>query len=100
LADEVCGYDLTRGLENQDVADNMQHLRHELQDLADYVRRLLPAMPAMLLPIHRTPSVRAASVAPEMPPRIQLINRPPAGDGVILSPISPRFVEVVVPAPA
>src|SRR4051812_21773541 len=39
LADEIRTYDHARGLENQDIADNVRALRDELHGLADYLRR-------------------------------------------------------------
>jgi hypothetical protein len=87
LADEIRAYDQTRGLENQDLADNVRALRDELHGLADYLRRT-PSPP--------TPT--PTRVAPEMP-RIQLVDQP-AGDSDLVSPIFPGIVEVVVPGPA
>ena len=37
LADELRTYDHARGLEAQDVIDNVRALRQELQDLADFL---------------------------------------------------------------
>jgi hypothetical protein len=39
LADELRTYDNARGLETQDVIDNVRALRQELQDLADFLHR-------------------------------------------------------------
>ena len=39
LADELRTYDHARGLETQDVVDNVRALRQELQDLADFLHR-------------------------------------------------------------
>ena len=39
LADELRAYDNTRGLETQDVIDNVRALRQELRDLADFLHR-------------------------------------------------------------
>jgi hypothetical protein len=37
LTDEIREYDLTRGLENQDITESMQCLREELQDLTNHI---------------------------------------------------------------
>jgi len=50
LADELRTYDHARGLENQDVVDNVRALREELRDLADF--------------LHRTPSPPSPVVIP------------------------------------
>ena len=99
LADAVQTNDQARGLEYQDMADNVRALRDEFRDLADYLRRTPPPRTPVAVP--RTPSPRAVSpdVAPEVPPRFQLVDQP-AGDSIDLSPIFPGVVEVVVPAPA
>ena len=39
LADELRTYDHARGMETQDVIDNVRALRQELQDLADFLHR-------------------------------------------------------------
>ena len=39
LADELRTYDQARGMETQDVIDNVRALRQELQDLADFLHR-------------------------------------------------------------
>ena len=65
---------------------------------ADHLRRIpSPMTPATPVAVHRTPP-RETAVAPQFPPRIQLVDRP-AGDSVALSPTFPGVVEVVVPAP-
>jgi len=92
LADEMRTYDQNRGLENQDLVDNVMALRDELRGLADYLRRT-PSPPTPMA-VHRTPP---RDVSPT-PPRIQLVDQP-AGEDVVLSPIFPGVVEVVVPAP-
>ena len=50
LADELRTYDHTRGLENQDVIDNVRALRQELQDLPNFLHRTpSPPTPAVLV---------------------------------------------------
>jgi hypothetical protein len=39
LADELRTYDRARGMETQDVIDNVRALRQEFQDLADFLHR-------------------------------------------------------------
>ena len=46
LADELRTYDQARGLENQDVIDNVRALREELQDLANFLHRTPPPPPS------------------------------------------------------
>ena len=106
MADAVHTSDQARGLEYQDitdnvrgvsdnvqdVADNVRALRDELHGLTDYLQRTSSPRAPVILP--RTPSPRAAS-----PPRIQLVDRP-AGDSIVLSPVIPGVIEVDVPAPA
>lgn len=101
LADEIRIYDQARGLDHQDLAENVRALRDELQGLADYLRRTPSPRTPVPVAVYGTPPRRAVSpaVAPAMPPRFQLVDRP-AGDSGVLSPIFPGVVEVVVPTPA
>lgn len=52
LADELRAYDHTRGLETQDVMDNVRALRQELQDLADFLHRT-PSPPSPVVQSER-----------------------------------------------
>ena len=63
LADELRTYDQARGLENQDVADNVRALRQELRDLADFLHRTpSPSSPAVVPSEHRETPVPRRTV--------------------------------------
>ncbi|KAF9530522.1 hypothetical protein CPB83DRAFT_165178 [Crepidotus variabilis] len=99
LVDEVRTYDHARGLEHQDLADNVKALRDEIRGLADYLGRT---------PSPRTPLSMPTVVM--MPPgedatprrRIELTDRPVGGSEVMSSlyPRGPRVMEITVPHPA
>jgi hypothetical protein len=75
----------------------MRALRDEFQGQAEYLHRT-PSLPTSM-PVHRLPTpprVVSPAMAPGMPPRIQLVDRP-AGDSMALSLIYPGIVEIVVP---
>lgn len=101
LADEVRAYDHTRGLEHRDLVDHVRLLRDEFHGLVEYLRRTpSPATAVTPLAVYRTPPPRTVSSGPppEIPPRIQLTDRP-VWDNTVLSLIFPRIVEVDVPPP-
>ena len=91
LADELRTYDHARGLETQDVIDNVRALRQELQDLADFLHRT-PSPPTPVVrfepqetreetPIPQRPvpmvDVSVGRTTP-MPPVPQYLPLPPA----------------------
>ena len=88
LADELRTYDHSRGLENQDVIDNVRALRQELQDLADFLHRTpSPTTPVVRFepreetPVpHRTVPMVDVSVGrtTPMPSVPQYLSLPPA----------------------
>ena len=69
LADDLRAYDQTRGLENQELGDNIQALRDELRDLAAFLTRSPPRPPS-------PPSILSVASEPYQPPRIQLRDSP------------------------
>ncbi|KAG6890494.1 hypothetical protein C0992_000986 [Termitomyces sp. T32_za158] len=50
IADDLRQYDIARGVENRELADNVQALRDELRDLSDYLHRSPPHPPPPVLP--------------------------------------------------
>ena len=90
LADELRTYDHARGLETQDVFDNVRALRQELQDLADFLHRTpSPPIPAVRfepqeareetpIPYSTVPMVEA-SVGRTTSMSPQYLPLPPAG---------------------
>ena len=88
MADEIRTYDQARGLEHQDLFDNVRALRDELQGLANYLHRT--PSPATPVP-HRMPP---QPLAPET--RTELVDRPIGGSSIISS-VYPHVIEVEVP---
>jgi hypothetical protein len=102
LADDLRAYDQTRGLENQELRDNIQALRDELRDLAAFLTRSPPRPPS-------PPSIVSIASEPYQHPRVQLRDSPvprlvvvsetPPTDPRVPTPrvASPRVIEISPP---
>ncbi|KAF9557793.1 hypothetical protein CPC08DRAFT_764341 [Agrocybe pediades] len=91
LADEIRTYDQARGLENQEIADNVRALRDELHDLAQFLQRTPPPSSPVVVPALPPP---VAAAAEETSRRgVQLTDRPVGGSS-ILSSIYPQGLQV------
>lgn len=89
LADEIRTHHQARGLEHQDLVDNLvRALRDEVQRLAEYLHRT----PSPVTPVPYRMSPRPS--APETPRR--RIDRPIGGSSIISS-VYPHVLEVEVP---
>jgi len=99
LVDEVRTYDHARGLENQDIADNVRALRDELRGLADFLHASPPTTP-MPVPMHMHMPMPVPVPVQQEPPRrgVQLTDRPVGGSTIMspLYPAGPRVMEVHV----
>lgn len=83
IADEIRTYDQARGLENQDIADNVKALRDELRDLAQFLQN----SPSLSSPVVVT---LPPPVSEETPRRgVQLTDRPVGGSSIISSLFPP-----------
>ena len=80
LVDEIRAYDQARGLEHQDLEDNVGALRDELQRLVDFLQRT----PSPVL-VYRTllPGPPVLEATPRR--RIQLTDQAVGGSSVISS---------------
>jgi len=86
LVDEIRVYDQARGLEHQDLEDNVGALRDELQRLADYLRRT----PSPVL-VYRTPSPGPPVLEETPRRRIQLTDQ-----AVGIARLSPQFIQLAL----
>jgi len=62
LVEELRNYDRNRGLEHQDIADNIRALRNELTELADFLHRTPPPAPAPVIIQQTVPAPEPAPV--------------------------------------
>ena len=94
LADELRTYDHARGLETQDVIDNVRALRQELQDLADFLHRT-PSPPT---PVVRFEPRETREETP-IPRRTVPMVDASVGRTTSMSPV-PQFLPLPPAAPA
>lgn len=106
LAEELRRYDDARGLENQDIADNIRTLQDELRGLSDFLHRV-PSPEAVQqttqpqsVPVTTTPRPQMQpQIQPqttlETPRGVQLVDRAAGGSSVVssLRPGGPRDMD-------
>lgn len=104
LVDEIRTYDNARGLENQELTDNVQKLREEIQGLADFLARTPSPRETPRAPMTPTrPTVITTKSTPPPPQatpkaRYNLTDRPVGGSDALSSiyPTSPRVMDVFI----
>ncbi|CAA7269900.1 unnamed protein product [Cyclocybe aegerita] len=97
LVGELHTYDQARGLENEEIAENVRALREELRDLANFLQRTPPPSTAPIDPVPGRPVEERVRVG------VQLVDRSIGGSSVVssLRPSGLRVMEVTLPpAPA